>query len=135
MNEGKTVSIFLIGADPVSLHKRVYALLVDTLLIMAVIFLGPVFGLQGKTFALMIFCFLFVYDPLLIFLFGQTAGHKLMKIVVVGNDGRKPSLIQAYIRFIMKCGLGMLSFFTMMHKGLAIHDYLSKTKVVDVPVK
>jgi uncharacterized RDD family membrane protein YckC len=117
------------------LSKRIYALLIDTLLISFVILTTPALGFTGAIYISISVAALLLYDPLCVARSGQTIGHRILGIKVVKNNGDTPSLFQAFGRWIVKGVLGLWSFVTMMANGKAVHDMLSKTQVILVTKK
>ena len=122
-----------------TLAQRVYAILIDMLLTMTLIFgvpallapLGLSDSMRGHFFAGVFFLTLFAYEPWLVFLFGQTLGHRVLGIKVVRQDGGRVALPAAYLRFVVKAIGGILSLATMMGaRQLALKDIITKTKVV-----
>lgn len=72
-----------------------------------------------------------VYEPVLVGIFGQTLGHKIMKIRVVNKDGQTIGFFRALIRYLAKLFLGIFSILSLMGSNQAIHDMLVKSYVVD----
>lgn len=70
---------------------------------------------------------------------GQTIGKKVMKIMVIPTNGKKRiSVLMIFLReAIFKPLFIVFSFFSALlsKKNLAIHDYLSKTRVIDLSEK
>ena len=77
---------------------------------------------------------------------GQTFGKRIQKIKVVNKDGSDASIIKLLLRNIFKnvasiATMGIYSviayfFLTEKHVSMTIHDYIFKTKVIDLsPVK
>jgi uncharacterized RDD family membrane protein YckC len=94
-------------------------------------------GITAPVFlgALVIFV---VYHALAHALCGATLGKRLVRIRVVGPDGRRPGLGRAAIRAFLAgfslvfLGLGViLALFT--RSGRALHDLLARTWVVEAP--
>jgi uncharacterized RDD family membrane protein YckC len=77
---------------------------------------------------------LVLYDPLLTAFTGGTLGHKALGLRVkkYAATDKNISLIDAFIRFIVKGALGWLSFLTvtMSSNKRAIHDTLSGSIVL-----
>ncbi|HLP13980.1 MAG TPA: RDD family protein [Flavobacteriales bacterium] len=75
-----------------------------------------------------------VYEPVCISL-GGTIGNLIMKTRVRkhNNEGQKPGIGQAIIRYVLKLLLGWISFLTMSSNDerRAIHDLVSGTVVVN----
>ncbi len=117
------------------LSKRIYALLIDTLIISFVIFIAPALGITGVLYVSVCIAALLLYDPLCVARSGQTIGHRILGIRVVKINGDTPSIFQAFGRWFVKGVLGLWSFITMMANGKAVHDMLSKTQVILVTKK
>ena len=70
---------------------------------------------------------------------GQTIGKKVMKIMVIPTNGKKRiSVLMIFLReAIFKPLFIVFSFFSALlsKENLAIHDYLSKTRVIDLSEK
>lgn len=66
----------------------------------------------------------------------QTIGKKAMKLMVVPTDDRKKfSVLRVLGReYVLKAFVGFFSIFTVLFTKdkLAIHDYINKTRVIDV---
>lgn len=123
------------GADLIlsPLSKRIYALLIDTLLISFIILIAPTLGISGVVYMVICIAALLLYEPLSVVKWGQTMGHRLLGIKVVDVDGQTPSFFQAFGRWIVKGVLGLWSFITMMANGKAVHDMFTNTQVILVP--
>ncbi len=68
---------------------------------------------------------LVLYEPVLVSVWGSTVGHRLLNLEVVSSvDGGRLSFLRAFVRFVVKTGLGLLSLlaiaFTARHQ--ALHD-------------
>jgi uncharacterized RDD family membrane protein YckC len=73
-----------------------------------------------------------LYEPLMVWRFGWTVGHRLTNLRVVADDSRgRPSLARAFARYWIKGVLGLLSFLTMAatRRHQAVHDLLTGTTV------
>lgn len=73
------------------------------------------------------------YDPLLT-VFGATLGQFLMRFRVRNrSDGRRISILRAYVRFVIKALLGALSLVTVATRKdrRALHDMAAKTIVIN----
>ena len=124
-----------------TLAQRVYAMLFDAGVLFVTIFGLPVLlaplglpdAVRGYLYAAIFLSALLAYDPWLVFLFGQTLGHRAMGIKVLRADGGRVSLGAAYVRFIVKSATGLYSFATMAgQRQLALQDIVTKTKVVSL---
>jgi uncharacterized RDD family membrane protein YckC len=119
--------------------RRARALLVDTAILGAALAVVTVVGDfvsnvpgSGRALWILLFGFLFLYEPILVGLRGATVGHAANDLVVVSDaTGRRPSFARAFLRYLTKLPLGMLSFVTMAttRRHQAIHDLLTATTV------
>jgi uncharacterized RDD family membrane protein YckC len=78
--------------------------------------------------ALLALCLL--YEPVLVWRYGGTIGHRFNHLRVVADDtGGNPSFPQAMLRFLIKSVLGIISFMTMAltARHQAVHDSLTNT--------
>ena len=129
---------------PASLIKQLAAMVYDSLLIFAVLFLGTAIVLifnQGE--AIVSSPMFNLYLILIVFSFyawfwtksGQTLGMRVWKIRIVSEFGGNPSWSIAYLRLLfavvsMAClGIGYL---WRLFKPYTWHDHLSQTLIVDV---
>ena len=81
-------------------------------------------------FGTIFFAILFVYYFLLELLFKRTVGKFLSYSKVVNNNNGKPSFIQIFIRSLVRLTIIDMFFIPFLDKTL--HDYLSKTNVVEI---
>ncbi len=75
---------------------------------------------------------LFFYEPLFVWRFGGTLGHRAMNLRVTDNrTGQNISLLKALGRLVVKGLLGVFSFLTMSftRRHQAIHDLLTNSSV------
>jgi uncharacterized RDD family membrane protein YckC len=75
---------------------------------------------------------LFLYEPLCVWRFGGTVGHRAMNLRVVDNRTRASvSLGKALTRYLLKVLLGVFSFFTMSftRRHQALHDLVTDSSV------
>lgn len=127
--------------------RRLRALVIDAALVMGIVaalVIGADFADSlpgyGRGAWLIMFCALFLYEPVFVWQRGATVGHALCKITVVDErSGEHPRLWQAFTRYFLKLLLGIPSFVTMAltKKHQAVHDMLTKTTVQlrrDVPL-
>jgi uncharacterized RDD family membrane protein YckC len=129
---------------PASLLKQLAAMVYDSLLIFAVLFLGTAIVLifnQGE--AIVSSPMFNLYLILIVFSFyawfwtksGQTLGMRVWKIRIVSEFGGNPSWSIAYLRLLfavlsMAClGIGYL---WRLFKPYTWHDHLSQTLIIDV---
>lgn len=120
------------------LSTRVKAAIVDGIILMLLIYFSgellSLFNNVPNTVRATIFVFIFfLYEPILISIFGATVGHFFNDIVVKreNNEQRNISFPFAILRFALKAALGWLSLITISGnpKGKAIHDFVGKSVV------
>ncbi|MES2558476.1 MAG: RDD family protein [Bacteroidota bacterium] len=122
-----------------SLLKRVQSIFVDVLLLILVMFtiagvLGDNEEIPGLVKGLMVYGFWVLYEPLCV-AYGCTLGNYVMKIRVrrAGDETQRISLLNSFIRVIVKSLLGWISFLTIHfnnHKR-AMHDLAAGSVVVE----
>ena len=82
------------------------------------------------------FVVFFLYEPILVSLFGRTLGHLFCDIVVKSEHNKKKNIPFhiAFIRFILKALLGWISLLTVTgnEKNQAIHDKVAKSIVIGI---
>lgn len=129
-------------AQPVqyaSFTRRLRALLIDTAIVcgaIAVVFIAADVAREvpgsGRVAWLALVVLVLLYEPMLVWRFGATIGHRLTDLVVVcDRTGGRPSLATAMLRYVIKVPFGILSFITigLTRRRQAIHDALSATTV------
>lgn len=129
---------------PASLIKQLAAMLYDSLLIFAVLFLAAALALvlnrgeaieSSAIFNLYLLFTLFTYYAWFWRKSGQTLGMRVWKIRIVSEFGGNPSWGTSYLRLLfallsIAClGLGYL---WRLFKPYTWHDKLSQTSVIDV---
>lgn len=75
---------------------------------------------------------LLLYEPLFVWRFGGTVGHRAMNLRVVDNRTReKVSLFKALGRYFLKVVFGVFSFLTMSltRRHQALHDLVTNSSV------
>jgi uncharacterized RDD family membrane protein YckC len=118
---------------------RVRALLVDTILVMAVVVtvlmigdaLDAVPGI-GRVAWLVLFFALFLYEPVFVSRRGATIGHARNHLIVTDVDSAEPpGFLRALCRYLIKMVLGIPSFLSMglTRRHQALHDVLTRTCV------
>ncbi|WP_117882746.1 RDD family protein [Aureibaculum luteum] len=122
------------------LPSRVKALFIDTIIIVALIFLASEilaqFEYVPNYVRIIIFILFFhLYDPLFVSIYGGTIGHSKMGITVrdAQNPKNKINFIRALFRFVFKVALGWISFLTISgnKKKQAIHDLIGNSIVIE----
>jgi uncharacterized RDD family membrane protein YckC len=132
------------GLPSANLFKQLAAMLYDSLLIFAILFLATLFALlfnkgeaiePGPIFSL--------YLGLVIFLFyswfwgksGQTLGMRVWKIKIINDYGQNPAWPVSFLRLVFATlsfaclGLG---YWWRLFKPYTWHDKLSHTRVIDI---
>jgi uncharacterized RDD family membrane protein YckC len=122
-----------------NLLTRVKALMIDVIVIlvifsMASIIIGAIGEVPSWIRGLIFIFSLYLYEPILITLFGGTVGHHVLKVNIkkLKNPELKLNIFQASLRFITKYLLGWLSFLTITgnKRRRAIHDMTSGSIVL-----
>jgi uncharacterized RDD family membrane protein YckC len=118
---------------------RIKALLVDIVVVIGgVIAVGmfaavlPQTTTRGVLLVVLMLSLVFLYEPLLVWRFGATVGHRAMNLrVVTDGTNANPDFGRALLRFWIKGLLGPLSFFTMAltRRHQAVHDRATSTTV------
>jgi uncharacterized RDD family membrane protein YckC len=122
-----------------SFTVRLRALFVDAIVVglgfTAIIILGmltPDVPGSGRVMIAAIVVLALLYEPILVWRFGSTVGHRRNNLRVVADaTGGNPSLPRATLRFVVKSALGMFSFVTMglTRRHQAVHDRVTETTV------
>ena len=133
-------------ARPASLIKQLAAMLYDSLLIFAVLFLATALALllnQGEAiesnswFSLYLLFTVFTFYAWFWKKSGQTLGMRVWKIRLVDESGRNPGWGTCYLRLVSAL-LSMLclgfGYWWRIFRPYTWHDRLSKTSVIDVSV-
>jgi uncharacterized RDD family membrane protein YckC len=118
---------------------RVRALVIDFAILsttMALIFVLSLFAEDmpgsGRVFLAAIFGIGLFYEPILVWRYGATIGHRRANIRVVSDRTQgKPTFLMALARFWIKSVLGLPSFVTMAftRRHQALHDAMTRTTV------
>jgi uncharacterized RDD family membrane protein YckC len=121
------------------LSSRAKAILIDAAITGFVLVLLVIVGSatedvpgSGRIFLLLMLGWLFLYEPLQVWLFGSTIGHRRVNLRVVSDKtGGPPSLAISFARFLIKGILGFPSFVSMAftRRYQAIHDLVTGTTV------
>lgn len=134
-----------------SFEKRVRAFAIDTsgamiLVILAIPMRSTFEGLLGSiiTYTMILGGFIGFYFLPYFFSSGQSFGKRVQKIKIVDLNGNDLPLWKVLLRELFKVGLSVftagiymvISFFVMSEKtSRTIHDYIFKTKMIDLEVK
>ena len=122
-----------------SLQSRIKAAVVDGILLIVLMYstteILNYFNDVPSSVRMYLFILLFVlYEPILVSIFGSTAGHYYSDIRVKRENNFNKNLIfpLALLRFILKLLLGWLSLLTITssEKHQAIHDSIVKSVVL-----
>lgn len=123
-----------------SFEKRVRAFAIDTSGVTLLMILSIPFGMDIAQFIVIGAVLLFYFIPYM-FIDGQTFGKRIQKIKIVTVDDKKVPLWRVLLREVFKLGLSVLTFgvylvvafFFMSDKtSRTIHDYIFKTKMIDL---
>jgi len=122
-----------------SLQSRIKAVVIDGIIAIALMYsvteILNCFDDVPSSIRMYLFILLFIlYEPILVSLFGSTAGHYFSDIKVkrVNNPNKNLIFPLALLRFILKYLLGWLSLLTVTssQKRQAIHDSLVNSVVI-----
>ena len=122
----------------VGIGSRVINFLVDTLLIFLIAILVSrwynwyvfYYGFKGKNYAWFFWSTLFVYYTIFEGIFARTPGKFLTYSKVVTLTGKKPNILWILLRSLIR--LTLIDLFFQPFLGKTLHDYISKTDVVEV---
>ena len=99
---------------PAGFWIRVGASIIDSLIFIPLVILSfwNIFSLKSTAVLVLITLPGLIYKPIMESFFGATLGKMSCKIKVIGDDGNKLSLLNAYIRFfpfLLSAGVGLVS--------------------------
>lgn len=113
-------------------------MILDTIVLLAA-FLAIVFAaaaadidFAGRLAVVAVFGLLLLYEPLLLWRYGATLGHRWANLrVVAESTGGHPAFATAFVRFVVKAVLGLPSFILMAltRQHQALHDRIAGTTV------
>lgn len=119
--------------------RRLQAMLHDSMCLMALVAaavslvaFGEPFVGAGRVAAAAIGFAVFLYEPLMVSVFGGTFGHRRRNMRVVADaTGGTPGIGRSLLRFALKTVLGLPSFISMAAtaRHQALHDQLTRTSV------
>jgi uncharacterized RDD family membrane protein YckC len=122
-----------------SFSSRMNALFMDVCVIMLSALVLFVFAAvtesipgTGRVAVIGLFALFFLYEPIMVWQFGGTIGHRWAHLRIVDDaTGRAPSFPRAFARYVIKGFLGLLSFATMAvtRRHQSMHDSLTRTTV------
>lgn len=131
----------------VSLHRRLFAMFYDTLLLLALLMVATAIGLTftdgeatnpgNPLMTTWLFFVSFFYFAWPWMNTGQTLGMKTWRIRLERIDGKPLTLWHVLLRFISaipSIGVGGLGLFYMLmdEDNLALHDKFSETRLLDI---
>ncbi len=133
----------LLQCPPAGLLKQLLAMLYDSFLIAAILFIGTAIllpfthgeAIHSFSYSLYLLMLIFIFYSWFWSKSGQTLGMKVWKIRIINDYGFNPSWTESFLRlafafFSMACfGLGYL---WRLFKPYTWHDRLSHTKIIDV---
>jgi len=122
----------------VGIGTRVINFLVDTMVVFSIAYIAAKFNkyyaFQHRMiyvqFGYVFFASLFVYYTICEVLFARTLGKLASYSKVVNNAGKRPNILQILIRSLIRLTIIDMFFIPFLDKTL--HDYCSKTNVVEV---
>ena len=122
----------------VGLGTRVLNFLVDTILVALIALLVSrwynwyvfYYGWRGRNYSWFFWGTLFVYYTFFEAIFARTPGKFLSYSKVVTNKGKKPNILWIVLRSLVR--LTLIDLFFQPFLGKTLHDYLSKTDVVEI---
>ncbi|MFY7965975.1 MAG: RDD family protein [Chitinophagaceae bacterium] len=123
----------------VGIGTRVINFLVDTIAIFAIAYIATkinqYFALQHRAiyirFGYVFFACLFAYYFICEALFARTLGKLVSLTKVVTNSNNKPNVLQILLRSLVRLTI-IDMFFIPFLNDKTLHDYISKTNVVEI---
>lgn len=125
--------------EPVGVGTRTLNFLVDTIIVFTIAYFINKALTQyaitwqrkmlfsfGELFAIVLFSYYFITESLL----KRSLGKFTSYTKVVSSDGTKPKVWQIFVRSIIRLTVIDLFFFPILNER-TLHDYLSKTMVVE----
>lgn len=128
---------YLCHMKPVGDGTRILNFLVDTLLVFTMAYYSfggwnwyvRYWGYPPYRFGWFFFGILFAYYFLFESIFGRTPGKWLSQSKVVSNKGKRASVGLVFVRSLVR--LTIIDLFFIPFLGKPLHDYLSRTQVVE----
>ena len=122
----------------VGLGTRVLNFLVDTILVALIALLASrwynwyvfYYGWRGRNYSWFFWGTLCVYYTFFEAIFARTPGKFLSYSKVVTSKGKKPNVLWIVLRSLVR--LTLIDLFFQPFLGKTLHDYLSKTDVVEI---
>jgi uncharacterized RDD family membrane protein YckC len=119
-----------------TLPRRIQAIAVDSLLLAAVLVAGAIAGESlpagvARAVNIASLLALVLYEPLMVWRYGSTLGHRALNLRVVADEGGSLPLWRALLRGIVKPLLGFISllFVAVTSRRQALHDMLARCTV------
>ena len=129
-SKGPAYATFTLRARALVIDAAVVAAFLAILVIVSS-FVDQVPG-SGRIMLAAILGVVFFYEPVLVWRYGATIGHRRTNIRVVSDvSGGPPSFPKAFSRFLVKALLGLPSFVAMVftRRHQALHDVVTGTTV------
>ena len=122
-----------------SFTRRFQAVMADAVVLLSVFAVTTILGElaadlpgSGRAFVIAVAAEALLCEPIMVWRFGGTVGHRRMNLRVVNDaTGGNPSFLLSLARFFLKALLGIPSFTTMAltRRYQAVHDRLTHTTV------
>jgi len=120
------------------LTPRLRAMVVDAMIyagvLVATVIVAdlPMPGLLSRVFLASLVGFLLLYEPVSVWRWGGTLGHRRANVRIVSDrTGGPPSIFASLVRWLVKGFFGILSFFLLVstRRHQTLHDLASGTTV------
>lgn len=126
-----------------SLLKQLVAMLYDSLLIIALLFIATAIllplnkgeAIGGPLYSLYLLLIIFIFYSWFWNKSGQTLGMKVWKIRIIDDDGFNPSWPISFLRLmfaLLSIGCIGLGYLWRLFTPYTWHDKLSQTRIIDV---
>lgn len=126
-----------------SLLKQLVAMLYDSFLIIALLFVATAIllplnkgeALSGPVYSIYLLLIIFIFYSWFWSKSGQTLGMKVWKIRIINDYGFNPSWSVSFLRLmfaLLSFGCLGMGYFWRLFRPYTWHDRLSQTRVVDV---
>ena len=126
-----------------SLLKQLVAMLYDSLLIIALLFIATAIllplnkgeAIGGPLYSLYLLLIIFIFYSWFWNKSGQTLGMKVWKIRIIDDDGFNPSWPVSFLRLmfaLLSIGCIGLGYLWRLFTPYTWHDKLSQTRIIDV---
>lgn len=118
------------------IFDRLKASVIDSIVIIFLIGASTevfeIFDDSSIYFKMLFFLLIFLYEPIMVSLFGASIGHRMCKLKVCSDRTSKNlSLIKSIVRFLIKFMLGWVSLITISNnkQKKAMHDLVVNSVV------